>query len=145
MRSSIEQLASLARQVRAAIRERGLTGAGGAEIDHIELFGSPSAPDKADSRSFVLCPGGHYDRSPCGTGTSAKIACLAADGILAPGEIWRQESMIGSVFSATYQPADRDGMVIPTISGRAFVNADLRIVIDPEDPFCVGIPSDLTR
>jgi 4-hydroxyproline epimerase len=145
MQSSLERLGSLAQQVREALAERGVTGASGAEIDHVEFFGNPSAPAKANSRSFVLCPGGQYDRSPCGTGTSAKIACLAADGRLAPGEIWRQESVIGSVFSATYQPTDRDGVVVPTISGRAFVNADVRIVIDPDDPFGVGIPSDLAR
>jgi len=145
MQSPIERLMELAGRVRAALKARGVTGTDGAEIDHIEFFGHPSDPAKADSRSFVLCPGGHYDRSPCGTGTSAKLACLAADGLLKPGDSWRQESVIGSVFHAKYRRADRDGVVVPTISGQAFVNADLRLVIDPDDPFCVGIPCELGR
>ncbi len=79
--------------------------ADGAEIDHIELFGPPADP-RNHSRNFVLCPGGAYDRSPCGTGTSAKLACLAADGKLRPGEVWRQESILGSVFEASVPPVD---------------------------------------
>jgi 4-hydroxyproline epimerase len=105
------------------------------KIDHIELFGPSQI---ADSRNFVLCPGGAYDRSPCGTGTSAKLACLSADGKLSPGQIWRQESVIGTVFEATYR---RDGAsVIPTITGSAFVNAKGEIVLDEQDPFQFGIP-----
>jgi 4-hydroxyproline epimerase len=104
-------------------------------VDHIELFG-PS--DIADSRNFVLCPGGAYDRSPCGTGTSAKLACLCADGKLSPGQIWRQESVIGTVFEATYR-LDGTGSTIPTITGSAFVNAKGDIVLDEQDPFQFGI------
>ena len=93
------------------------------EVDHIELFGSPSQPG-AHSRNFVLCPGKAYDRSPCGTGTSAKLACLAAAGKLAPGERWVQESLIGSTFAGHYEWADRDtGKIHPTITGRAFITA----------------------
>lgn len=141
MQSSLDKLTELARRVRAALKARGVTGADGAEIDHVELLGRPRDPAQADSRSFVLCPGGEYDRSPCGTGTSAKLACLAADGLLAPGQIWRQESTIGSVFHASYRSTDRGDVIVPKISGRAFVNADLSMVIDPDDPFCMGIPT----
>ncbi|HEY2423631.1 MAG TPA: proline racemase family protein [Chthoniobacterales bacterium] len=106
------------------------------KIDHIELFG-PS--EVADSRNFVLCPGGAYDRSPCGTGTSAKLACLSADGKLSPGQVWRQESVIGTVFEAAYR-LDGAGSIIPTITGSAFVNAKGEIVLDEKDPFQFGIP-----
>ena len=105
------------------------------KVDHIELFG-PS--QTADSRSFVLCPGGAYDRSPCGTGTSAKLACLSADKKLSPGRIWRQESVIGTVFEAVYE-LDGVGSVIPTITGSAFVTAKGEIVFDEQDPFQFGI------
>jgi len=106
------------------------------KVDHIELFG-PSRI--ADSRSFVLCPGDAYDRSPCGTGTSAKLACLSADKKLSPGQIWRQESVIGTVFEAVYE-LDGAGSVIPTITGSAFVTAKGEIVFDEQDPFQFGIP-----
>jgi 4-hydroxyproline epimerase len=105
-------------------------------IDHIELYGPSQV---ADSRNFVLCPGGAYDRSPCGTGTSAKLACLCADGKLSPGQIWRQESVIGTIFEAAYQ-LDGTGSVIPTITGSAFVTAEGKIVLDEQDPFQLGIP-----
>jgi len=113
-----------------------IRSAGFPEVDHIELFGPPHDPAN-QSRNFVLCPGGEYDRSPCGTGTSAKIACLAADGKLAPGEIWRQESVIGSVFEGSYENA-QDG-VIPTITGRAFVVAETVLLFGEDDPFRWGI------
>ena len=118
-----------------ALVAQGVTGTDGAEIDHIELFG----PDDrgADSRNFVLCPGGAYDRSPCGTGTSAKVACLAADGKLAPGAVWTQASIIGSRFEAGY--ALDNGQVIPTIRGRAHISAKATLVLDPQDPFVWGI------
>lgn len=109
------------------------------KVDHVELFGEPLDP-KNDSRSFVLCPGGAYDRSPCGTGTSAKVACLAAEGELDPQQVWRQESIIGSVFEASYDwkdPARK--IVVPTICSRAHVNGDVTILADPEDPFAWGI------
>ena len=122
--------------LRAALAANGITGEGGAEIDHIELFG----PDDqgADSRNFVLCPGDAYDRSPCGTGSCAKVACLAADGLLAPGEVWLQASVIGSRFQVSYELVD--GQIIPTVRGRAHVSAESRLVLDPQDPFCWGIP-----
>lgn len=110
-------------------------------VDHVEIFGPARTPG-ADSRSFVLCPGGMYDRSPCGTGTSAKLACLAASGKLEPGQSWVQESIIGSRFVGSYrwiEPA-RD-RIVPSITGRAFVNADSKIIIDEQDPFAWGLPT----
>jgi 4-hydroxyproline epimerase len=101
------------------------------------LVGPPGDPNVADARNFVLCPGGAYDRSPCGTGTSAKVACLAADGKLAEGQVWRQESIVGTVFEGRFRTAE--GVILPTITGRAFVNGDLRLVIDADDPFKFGI------
>ena len=121
--------------LRQALAVQGITGAEGAEIDHIELFAADD--DGADSRNFVLCPGSAYDRSPCGTGTSAKIACLAADGKLAPGEVWTQASVIGSRFEASY--AMEDGKVIPTLRGRAYISAEATLLIEDEDPFGWGI------
>lgn len=118
-----------------ALVAQGISGADGAEIDHIELFGPDDSG--ADSRNFVLCPGGAYDRSPCGTGTSAKVACLAADGKLALGAVWTQAGIIGSRFEASYT-LDK-GQVIPTIRGRAYISAKATLVLDPQDPFVWGI------
>lgn len=131
------RLTDYAGAVRRALSAAGITGADGAEIDHIELLG-PS--ETADARGFVLCPGGAYDRSPCGTGTSAKVACLIADGRLAPGAVWRQESIVGSAFEAT-AAVTPDGTVVPTITGRAFVTAEATLLLDPDDPFGWGIPA----
>ncbi|MBL9130388.1 MAG: proline racemase family protein [Verrucomicrobiaceae bacterium] len=122
-------LASLA--IREAVR-----AAGYPEVDHVELFGPPH--DAANhSRNFVLCPGGEYDRSPCGTGTSAKLACLAADGKLAAGDVWRQESILGSVFEGSYEAGEAG--IIPTITGEAFITAESTLLLDPADPFQFGI------
>jgi 4-hydroxyproline epimerase len=106
------------------------------EVDHVELFGSASS-ERNHSRNFVLCPGKAWDRSACGTGTSAKVACLAADGKLKPGEVWRQESTTGSVFEASFEET-ADG-VVPTIRGSAFVTAETTLVLDPDDPMCWGL------
>jgi 4-hydroxyproline epimerase len=132
--SRLEELTAFSWNVRQALERGDITGANGGVIDHIEICG-PSA--QADSRNFVLCPGKAYDRSPCGTGTSAKLACLVADGELREGEVWRQESVIGSVFEGSV--TIRDGMVHPHISGSAFVNADAMLILDPRDPFIYGI------
>jgi 4-hydroxyproline epimerase len=122
-------------RIRRALEREGITGEDGAEIDHIELFAAGEAG--GDSRNFVLCPGGAYDRSPCGTGTSAKLACLAADGKLLPGETWRQESIVGSEFQGSYEwEGER---IRPVITGRAWVNADGWLLLDETDPFCWGI------
>jgi len=115
-----------------------VTGENQLEIDHIELYGPPSRED-ADSKSFVLCPGGAYDRSPCGTGTSAKVACLAADGTLSPGQLWRQESIVGSLFEATVEMAG--DQLIPVITGSAYVYAEATLLFHPDDPFQSGIRS----
>jgi 4-hydroxyproline epimerase len=134
--ANIAALTVFAEAVMAALQAQGVTGTDGAPIDHVELF-APSAT--ADSRNFVLCPGKAYDRSPCGTGTSAKLACLAADGKLAEGAVWRQESIIGSVFEGSYR---RDGdRVVPTIRGRAWVSARSTLLFDDGDPFAWGIPT----
>jgi 4-hydroxyproline epimerase len=106
------------------------------DVDHVELFGPPTVPG-ARSRNFVLCPGRAYDRSPCGTGTSAKLACLAADGKLAEGDTWVQESVIGSTFEGRYRRAG--DQIIPSITGRAYVNSDARLILDEADPFRWGI------
>ena len=132
----VEELTDFTWRVRQALNANGITGANGAEIDHIELYG-PAHDAKNQSRNFVLCPGKTYDRSPCGTGTSAKLACLAAAGKLAPGQTWRQESILGSVFSGRIE---REGdRIIPYITGSAYVTAETTLVFDPEDPFRCGI------
>ena len=118
---------------------RALNASGASEVDHVELFG-PGAGAGARARNFVLCPGDAYDRSPCGTGTSAKLACLAADGKLEEGEAWVQESILGTTFTASYRWLDRaNGRVEPTLRGKAFVNAESSQVLDERDPFCWGI------
>lgn len=136
-RVHVGRLTAMTEAIRAALRANGITGEGGAEIDHVELFGAPGEAGN-HSRNFVLCPGGAYDRSPCGTGTSAKIACLAADGKLRPGEIWRQESILGSVFTGSYRVVNQ--RVIPTISGQAHITAEATLLVDQADPFAWGIP-----
>ncbi len=138
---NLEKLTSFSWDVRVALEAAGLRGADGAVVDHIELFAPAPRGLNADSRNFVLCPGRAYDRSPCGTGTSAKVACLAADGKLAPGEIWRQASVIDSCFEASYELTDGlvDGQVIPTIKGRAFMCAEATLLIQDDDPFAWGI------
>ncbi|WP_198040135.1 proline racemase family protein [Microbulbifer agarilyticus] len=138
-----ERLTDYCHRVREALVAHGIAGENGHEIDHIELFSPPTNPEQADSKNFVLCPGNAYDRSPCGTGTSAKLACLYADGKIKEGDVWRQESVIGSIFEgriralpdSTYE----QGKVIPTITGSAYISAESRVIIDPEDPFAHGI------
>ena len=135
----VHALTDYAAMVGEALQAQGHRGVDGAVIDHIELF-ADADPLLADSRSFVLCPGRQYDRSPCGTGTSAKLACLAAAAKLAPGDVWRQASVIGSIFEGWYeQPADGTAGIVPTIRGRAFVNAEATLIIDPADPFGWGL------
>jgi len=133
---NVEKLTEYTWAVRQALSASGITGDNGQEIDHIELFG-PSATAGVNSKNFVLCPGKAYDRSPCGTGTSAKLACLYADGKLREGDVWRQESIAGSVFEGRIKV--RDGRVYPSITGSAFVNAESELLLDPRDPFCHGI------
>jgi 4-hydroxyproline epimerase len=131
---NVERLTEFAWQIRQALQREGITGRDGREIDHVELF-APS--EKAHSKNFVLCPGKAYDRSPCGTGTSAKLACLFADGKLQEGEMWRQESIVGSVFEGWVNVIN--GETIPTIKGSAFLTAEATVILNPNDPFCWGI------
>jgi proline racemase len=133
--ASAPALTDVTSRIRAALREQGLTGRGGEPIDHVELVGPPRRGD-ADARNFVLCPGLAYDRSPCGTGTSAKMAALAARGTLAPGRRWRQESITGSLFEGWLE--ERDGALVPRIRGRAFVTARATLLFDAADPFREG-------
>ncbi|HEY3625514.1 MAG TPA: proline racemase family protein [Terracidiphilus sp.] len=134
----VDALSEFSWKVRQALTSQGITGVNGAEIDHIELFSSPKNPAN-HSRNFVLCPGKAYDRSPCGTGTSAKMACLAADGKLVPGEPWRQEGILGTVFTGSIQRVgDR---VIPSIRGSAYVTSVSSLVFEECDPFRNGIPA----
>ena len=138
----VEPLTVFTWEIRRALAAAGVTGAEGAEIDHIELC--TAAHDPADSgRNFVLCPGKAYDRSPCGTGTSAKMACLAADGHLKPGQSWRQEGILGTVFEGSYEAGEALGgvdRIVPTVTGSAFVTAESTLIFDPGDPFRLGVP-----
>lgn len=131
------QLIDQASQVRDLIRSNELFGPDGGVIDHVEFHGD-SVNGQADSRGFVLCPGGQWDRSPCGTGTSAMLACLAADGRLAPGERWRHESILESNFDAHYEAAN-DQSIIPSITGSAWITATSELHFHPDDPFVEGI------
>lgn len=134
--ANVGPLTAAATAISDALKAQGVRGKDGALIDHIEFFAPPRSSD-ANSRNFVLCPGGAYDRSPCGTGTSAKLACLSADGKLSPGEVWVQESIIGSRFRASFEPGPNGG-VLPRVSGRAFICAESKLVQDPGDPFRNG-------
>jgi 4-hydroxyproline epimerase len=134
--ANTERLTEVTWGIRQALTAQGIRGADGGEIDHIELFGPPTRPD-ADGKSFVLCPGRAYDRSPCGTGTSAKVACLVADGKLADGKVWRQESIIGSLFEGSARIVE--GRIRPQVRGSAYVNAESTLIVDPADPFAMGI------
>ena len=135
-RRNVPRLIDISSRIREALRHQGITGAEGAEIDHIELIGPPHSPE-ADARNFVLCPGGAYDRSPCGTGTSAKLACLATEDKLDAGRRWRQEGILGTCFSGWLEKeGDR---LRPWIQGSAHVNAESTLLLDPGDPFVHGI------
>jgi 4-hydroxyproline epimerase len=133
---NIESLTNFTWTVRQALNASRITGDKGQEVDHIELFG-PSHIPGVHSKNFVLCPGKAYDRSPCGTGTSAKLACLYADGKLREGEVWKQESIVGSVFEGSIEV--RNGKVYPRIKGSAFISGEGELVLDPRDPFRNGI------
>lgn len=135
---NIAQLTHFSTEIAKVLTDQNITGQDGMEVDHIEVFGEPT-PGVSDSRSFVLCPGLAYDRSPCGTGTSAKLACLYADGKLKEGEVWRQASILDTVFEGSIKILD-DGRIIPSISGSAFVNSEAHILIQDEDLFRHGIP-----
>ncbi len=131
------QLIGAASAIRNALQANGITGKDGAYIDHIEFF-SEARSRANSSRNFVLCPGASFDRSPCGTGTSAKMACLFDDGRLAPGVIWRQEGILGTVFQGSVREGS-DGQVNPSIRGRAWVTGETKMLFANEDPFSRGI------
>ena len=133
---NLDRLMDFTQRVRNALAQAGVTGLGGHEIDHVELF-APSQLAGVDSKNFVLCPGKAYDRSPCGTGTSAKLACLVADGKLREGDVWRQESIVGSVFEGRVKVID--DVVHPRIKGSAFITAESDLILDERDPFAMGI------
>lgn len=133
---NVERLTDFTWKIRQELTKNNITGAGGQEIDHIELFG-PSHDPKNHSRNFVLCPGKAYDRSPCGTGTSAKLACLFADGKLRDGAVWRQESILGSVFEGSVRVVE--SQIIPSVTGSAFITGEATLLFDPNDPFKDGI------
>jgi 4-hydroxyproline epimerase len=133
---NVERLTEFTWRIRHALERHGITGANGGHIDHIELFG-PARDPSAHGRNFVLCPGGAYDRSPCGTGTSAKLACLFADGKLREGEVWRQEGILGSVFDGSVRVVD--GRLVPRVRGPAYVTGEATLLLDPDDPFRTGI------
>jgi 4-hydroxyproline epimerase len=134
--SNVERLTEVTWAIRQMLEAKGITGRDGAAIDHVELFGPPTRAD-ADSKNFVLCPGKAYDRSPCGTGTSAKMACLYEDGKLPEGTLWRQESIVGSMFEGHVNIVDNT--IQPVIRGSAYVNAEATLILDERDPFCWGI------
>ncbi|MEO1529861.1 MAG: proline racemase family protein [Planctomycetota bacterium] len=130
----VRGLQQIAEQIRDAVHD-----AGHPEVDHVELF-AKAPVDGADSQNFVLCPGAEYDRSPCGTGTSAKLACLAADGLLRPGQPWIQAGVLGTTFRASFEWSEEgSGRIDPRINGRAYVTAESTLLLQPEDPFCWGI------
>lgn len=129
--ANVDALTDFSWRIRQAVNSQGCP-----EVDHVELFGPPTEPG-ANSRNFVLCPGKAYDRSPCGTGTSAKLACLAADRKLEEGAVWVQESIIGSTFTGKFRW--QGDQVLPTITGRAYVNAESTLLLEEQDPFCWGI------
>lgn len=146
---NVKQLTQVTMQIKQALVTANITGENGCEIDHIELF-ADSKDDNINSKNFVLCPGAAYDRSPCGTGTSAKLACLAADNKLAPGQLWRQQGVVGSVFTGSYQLANSahhtdnhysEPTIIPTICGHAYVCSETTLIVQEDDPFKWGIPS----
>ena len=136
---SVETLTDVSWRIRQAVNAEGFP-----EVDHVELFGPPRCG--GHSRNFVLCPGKAYDRSPCGTGTSAKLACLAADEKLAPGQVWIQEGILGSSFQGEYRWEDRArGRVLPVVTGTAHVTAEATLLLKDEDPFQWGIRPGDTR
>lgn len=131
--ANVEALTDFTWRIRQAVNAQGFP-----EVDHVELFGPPQSG--GHSRNFVLCPGKAYDRSPCGTGTSAKLACLAADGKLAEGVPWIQESILGSTFTGQFRWLNRArGEIQPVITGSAHVNAESTLLLEEADPFCWGI------
>ena len=138
---NIPALTQFTSAVQEALRDQNILAPDGDEIDHVETFGPSAENLTADSQNFVLCPGQAYDRSPCGTGTSAKLACLAASGHLKAGEPWIQASIIGTTFQGHFESIPDSNKIIPVIRGRAYITAETKVIINPDDPFCHGIPT----
>jgi 4-hydroxyproline epimerase len=139
---NIPQLTKCAVKIRETLDKEAIRGKNGQPIEHIELFGPPSTKS-ADSKSFVLCPGDAYDRSPCGTGTSAKMACMYEKGLLALGQTWRQESILGTIFEGCLEK--KDGKIYPHIKGSAHIIGENTLIMDPLDPFCSGIDKGMYK
>ena len=138
-----DQLLSLAMGIRASLVKMEFDGVDPKRIDHIQFF-TPDYPNN-HSKNFVICPGGQFDRSPCGTGSSSLLACLASRDQLSAGQAWHQTSLTGGQFSAIYQIGEseadvglRNNPVIPTITGRAFVCSEASLLQNPEDPYRLG-------
>lgn len=134
-KDKIEELMAFAKAVRRGLETAGIRGGDGGEIDHIEVLGEDEGG--ADARNFMLCPGGEYDRSPCGTGLSAKLACLYSDGLIGEGEVWKQAGILGGVFEGRVKVVE--GEMIPEITGEAFVTAETQLVFSDTDPYRFGI------
>jgi 4-hydroxyproline epimerase len=134
--AAIPALTERAWSIRRALEARGITGDGGEVIDHVVLLGPPHEPGN-DGRAFVLCPDGAFDRSPCGTGTSALVGCLLDDGILAEGRTWRQESVLGGVYEARIRR--EQGVAVPTVRGRAWLTAETTLHFAADDPYRIGL------
>ncbi|QTN30846.1 proline racemase family protein [Akkermansiaceae bacterium] len=139
--SGIAELMAFTTAVRRALDSSGIRSEEGDLIDHVEVFAEPQEGVIADSQNFVLCPGGAYDRSPCGTGTSGKLACLAADGDLAEGRVFRQAGIVGTVFEASYRRIDAE-RITPIVTGKAWITAESEIIMEPDDPFRHGIGTE---
>jgi 4-hydroxyproline epimerase len=139
-RSHIDELTDFTCAVRQALEDAGITGKDGGLIDHVEVFADPEEGVEADSQNFVLCPGKAYDRSPCGTGTSAKLACLAADGSLAEGDVLCQAGILGTSFTGRYRRID-ESRITPIVQGRAYVTAESEMILRSDDPYRYGVES----
>jgi 4-hydroxyproline epimerase len=134
-KANLERLMAFAKAVRRALKAAGIRGEDGGEVDHIEVIAKGG--DEVDARNFMLCPGGEYDRSPCGTGVSAKLACLYEDGLIKEGEVWRQAGILGGVFEGRVTVVN--GELIPEITGEAFLTAKTEIIFSEGDPYRFGI------
>lgn len=145
-RSHVPVLLQAAVAIREALVREGVRGrhpehAAEAIIDHVKLF-APLDGAEPGARALTLCPGAAWDRSPCGTGTSAKLAVLHAKGELEPGRWFRSESVLGTAFRARIvRTATVGGLpaVVPEIEGSAWITGFPTFVLDPDDPCRFGI------
>jgi len=109
-------------------------------VDLVEIYDEPTNPE-ATLKNVVIFGEGQVDRSPCGTGTSAKLATLYAKGKIKEGELFVYESIIGTMFKGrvvgTTKVGDFDA-VIPEITGSAYITGFNTFVIDEDDPMKYG-------